>query len=293
MRRLLFVLAAGLAAAPASAGLGVDGKLTSGPSGYRAASGSVAYDHASGFEGSLGVSGSRSDSSSSTLKSYSGRLGYFTDDWSAGLSGGVTPKADLYRSKQFGADGSWTFLRADGDDSWALTADLAYARINHEDEAVTCPAGRRRCLRRGLPATVLIELDQNDLTAGLRARRGPWSLAFSGTSNLYDQSIETLTAPRGRTLPGLASTVEGYPSSNLFAKVARDLGSRFWAWSSASRTSFHLGEPVLLSLELGAGAALGKGFELSLSGSRQKNATDPVGHYVTAGLAWRFQPSDD
>lgn len=293
MRRLLLVLTAALAAAPAAAGLGVDAKLTSGPNRYRAAAGSVVYDHPSGFEGSLGASGSRSDSSSTTLKSYSGRVGYFTDDWSAGVSAGITPKADLYRSRQFGADGSWTFLKADGDDSWALTADLSYARINHEDEAITCPAGRRRCLRRRLPATVLIELDQNDLTAGLRARRGPWSLTFSGTSNLYDQSIETLTAPRGRTLPGLSSTVEGYPSSNLFAKVGRDLGSRFWAWSSASRTAFHLGEPTLLSLELGAGASLGKGFELSLSGNRQKNATDAVSHYVTAGLAWRFQPSDD
>lgn len=286
-------MAAALAAAPAAAGLGVDAKLTSGPGGYRAAAGSVAYDHPSGFEGSFGASGSRSDSSSTTLRSYSGRLGCFTDDWSAGVSAGVTPKADLYRSKQFGVDGSWTFLRADGGDSWGLTADLSYARINHEDEALTCPAGRRRCLRRGLPATVKIELDQNDLTAGLRARRGPWSLTVSGTSHLYDQSIETLSAPRGRTLPGLASTVEGYPSSNLFTKAARDLGSRFWAWASASRTAFHLGEPTLLSLELGAGASLGKGFELSLSANRQKNASDPVGHYVAAGLAWRFQPSED
>lgn len=292
MRRLLLGLAVALAAAPVRAELGVDAKLTSGPNRYRAAAGSVAYDHASGFEGSLGASGSRSASSSTTLKSYSGRVGYFTDDWSAGVSAGLTPKADLYRSRQFGVDGSWTFLRAEGADSWGLTADLSYSRVNHEDEALTCPAGRRRCLRRGLPATVKIELDQNDLTAGLRARRGPWSLAFSGTSSLYDQSIETLSAPRGRTLPGLASTVEGYQSSNLFAKVGRNLGSRFWAWSSASRTAFHLGEPTLLVLELGAGASLGKGFELTLSASRQKNATDPVGHYVGAGLAWRFQPSE-
>lgn len=283
---LAFVLAT-----PASAGLGVDTKFTSGPSRYRAGSASVAYDHSSGFEGSVGASASRSDTSSTTVQSFNGRVGYFTDDWSAGLSGGLTPKADLYQSYQYGTDASWTFLRRD--EGWALTADFSYSRIHHEDGAPTCINGRKKCLRRNLPAVITKELSQNDLTGGLRAASGPWSLTLAGTSSLYDQDVEALAAPRGRTLPGLASFVEGYPSSNLFAKVGRNLGSRFWAWSSASRTTFHLGEPVMLSLELGAGASLGKGFELSLSGNRQKNATDKVAHYVSAGLAWRFQPSDD
>lgn len=287
----LALAALALAAVDGRAGFGADTKLTSGPSRYRAAAASVAYDHASGFEGSLGGSASRSDASSTTLKSYSGRVGYFTDVWSVGLTGGLTPKADLYESYQYGTDASWTFLRQD--EGWTLTADFAYSRIHHEDGAPTCVNGRRKCLRRNLPAVISKELSQNDLTGGLRARRGPWSLTLSGTSSLYDQDVEALAAPRGRTLPGLASMVEGYPSSNVFAKLGRDLGTRFWAWSSASRTDFHLGEPALLSLELGAGATLGRGFELTLSGNRQKNAADPVSHYVSAGLAWRFQPSED
>lgn len=290
MKSLLLALAL---AAPASAGLGVDTRFTSGPSHYRAGSGSVSYDHPSGFEGSAGASASRSDTSSTTLQSFTGRFGYFNDVWSAGLSAGITPKADLYRSFQYGTDASWSLLPSDGQESWGLTADFGYSRIHHEDEAPLCPNGRKKCLRRVQAATRLIELTQNDLTGGLRARRGPWSFTASGTASLYDQDVERLAAPRGRTLPGLASTVEGYPSSNLFAKVARELGSRFWAWSSASRTAFHLGEPVMLSLELGGGASLGKGFELTLSGNRQKNVTDKVAHYVSAGLAWRFQPSDD
>ncbi|TPW21320.1 MAG: hypothetical protein FD126_804 [Elusimicrobia bacterium] len=298
MKSLLLTLLAlsvveGLAAAPAAAGLGVDTKFTSGPSRYRAGSGSVAYDHPSGFEGSAGASASRSETSSTTLKTYNGRVGFFTDTWSAGLSAGLTPKADLYRSFQYGTDASWTFLGHEGENHWGLTADFAYTRLHHEDEAPLCPNGRKKCLRRVQAATRLIELTQNDLTGGLRARGGPWTFLVSGTASLYDQDVELLAAPRGRTLPGLASTVEGYPSSNLFAKVGRELGERFWAWSSASRTAFHLGEPAMLSLELGAGASLGKGFELTLSGNRQKNATDPVAHYVSAGLAWRLRPADD
>lgn len=292
MKSLRVGLLLALGAAPAAAGtFGADAKLTAGPNRYRGAGVSAAYEHPAGWEGSLGANVSRSAASSTTLAAYSGRLGYFTDAWSAGVFGGLTPKADLYAANSVGADASWTFLRAEG--GWELAADLAYARIHHEDEAPTCPLGRRRCLRRNLPATRLVELDQNDLTGGLRARRGPWSLTLSGTSSLYDQGLDTMAAPRGRTLPGLASAVESYPASNLFAKLGRDLGTRVWAWGSAARTTFHLGEPALLSLELGAGASLGKGFELSLSANRQKNSADPAGHYVSLGLAWRSAASDD
>ncbi|TBR21035.1 hypothetical protein EPO15_11280 [bacterium] len=290
MKTLLLAL---LLAAPARAGLGVDTKFTSGPSRYRAGSGSVSYDHPSGFEGSAGASASRSDTSSTTLQTFNGRLGYFTDAWSAGVTGGLTPKADLYEAYQYGADASWNFLGLGGEEEWTFWGDFAYNRIHHEDGAPTCVNGRRKCLRRNLPAVVSKELYQNDLTGGLRTMRGPWSLTLSGTASLYDQDVEALAAPRGRTLPGLAAFVEGYPASNLYAKLGRELGERFWTWTSASRTAFHLGEPALLSLELGAGAALGKGFELSLSGNRQKNADDPVSHYVALGLAWRSQGSEE
>jgi hypothetical protein len=282
-----------LLAAPAAAGVGVDTKATAGPDRYRSGAGTVSYDHPSGFEGSAGAAASRSDSSSTTLLNYTARAGYFADSWSAGLTGGLTPKADLYRSFSYGTDASWNFLGPGGPDDWAFWADFSYNRLHHEDGAPTCVNGRKKCLRRNLPATITKKLIQNDLTGGLRVLRGPWSLALSGTASLYDQDVEALAAPRGRTLPGLASFVEGYPVSNLFAKVGRNLGERYWAWTSASRTTFHLGEPALLSLDLGAGAALGKGFELSVSGNRQKNSTDRVSHYVSLGLAWRPRPAED
>lgn len=273
-----------LCAAPAAAGVGLDAKATAGPDRYRGLSAGAAYEHASGFEGSLGASGSRSDASSTTLKTYSLRAGYLGAGWSAGASASKTPKADLYESHSVGADASWTAWETE---AFSVALDAAYTRIHHEDEAPTCPLGRRRCLRRGLPPTRLVKLDQNDATGGLRFKTGPWQVSLAGTASLYDQGLDTMAAPRGRTLPGLASAVESYPRSNFFGKLGRDLGTRAWAWTSASRTAFHLDEPVLLGLELGLGAALGRGFELSLSGTRQKNATDKAAHYVGLGVAWR------
>ena len=85
----------------------------------------------------------------------------------------------------------------------------------------------------------------------------------------------------------MAGAVSAYPSRNFSARVSRELG-RFWFWTGAGHTAFRLDAPALLTLEVGAGAALGRGFELTASGSRQKTSAVPVQHYLSAGLSWRL-----
>ncbi len=238
------------------------------------------------------LSESQSDTSSGTVKTYSGRLAFDTEKWGVGLTAGKSPTLNQYSSAFFGADFSMSFTpfsagggsyggkRAEKEeDDGFLRLDFGggFTGTRHSDDFQGFVRNRRGLL---IPRTKTLTIQQRDLdvTAGASF----WddvSLSGQATFTSYDKDLDKVgarveTAPR---LAGVNSLVQGFPQKSLNARLELTFLPVVTPYGSYTSTTFALGTPPSKDAVAGVYADVSiVEVEVSFDENKQEGTTPPL-----------------
>ncbi len=259
----------------------IGGRRTTGTGGYKGRSGYVQV----GSEWRLRASYTdyTFDGTTTTTRTGSLRASYQGEQLSLGLNASVTPRAEEYRNRAFGAEAGWVFLPADEAaliEEWELNGWWSQTR-HHQS----------------VPATLLIPvqreliINQNDLGLGMSVTALKTTLSLDGSVSLYDQDYfdELNRALRRRPrLSAAASLVNGFPRSNASARLDVEAAKWVTPYVSYARTTFRVGgQPVAHAYGVGGNFRYGPaGLEVGFERSKQRGSPD--NSYLSLGGSVKF-----
>lgn len=289
---ILLLLASLLAAVPAAAQEYADeapplfksgGKVTGGSGGYRARTGYIQ----AGRDWKLRAtySGYEYDGSTSTTHTGTLRASYQGEHLSFGAHASLTPLAQEYRSRGWGADLGWLFTPGDEDeDAWIDEWDVGvfWSQTRHQQTVLATPAN---------PVQREIIINQNDVGGSVSVTTWRLTLSADGYTSFYDQDNFGAINVGARNRPRLAAAadlVNSFPQDGQSGRLDVELTDWLVPYVAVSRTSYvTLRTAASWSLGGGLSARLGDiGIEAGFERNRQAGSDDQ--RYWSLGGSLRF-----
>jgi hypothetical protein len=245
---LLACMAFTLAAAPAWAKTSVSYTHTTGSQSFDEHNLGITLGAGSGTLGG-GFDSFSSDASSGTFKTYSLRLTESVGDGSWEIFGSLTPQVSLYQAKSVGFVIN-SNVPPEDEDTWPGQTEsrLGYTRVWHSD---------------GIPQPV--DVNQNNLFAGLTYGIAKTTLEASYTKSLYDNDISGLSLRPAEyiPIPGVSQAPQDYPDYWVNGKIEQGLFSWLKVWGSYTRVQYKVGSAGQADSYTTGGGLFWNGFNVS------------------------------
>lgn len=259
----------------------IGGRRTTGTGGYKGRSGYVQV----GSEWRLRASYSdyTFDGTTTTTRTGSLRASYQGERLSIGVNMSLTPRAEEYRNRAFGAEAGWVFLPEEEGgliEEWELSG--WWSQTRHHQSVLATPA---------LPIQRELIINQHDLGLGASVTAFKTTLSLDGYATLYDQDyFEDLNrAVRRRPrLSAAASLVNGFPRNGASARVDVEAAKWVTPYVTYALTTFRVpGQPVAHAYGAGGNFRYGPaGLEVGYERSKQRGSPD--NSYLTLGGSVKF-----
>ncbi len=228
------------------------------------------------FDGSTGTTG--------TTRTLGLRLAWQGEAFSAGLTGSVVPRNDMYANRSFGLDGAYVLSLLGEEEEGGLEEIEFSGWWTQTRHSQIIPATLV------LPQERNVVVNQHDLGLAIAVTGWDFTLSVDGSKSHYDEDF-TGQPQAARRRPRLAETlslVNGFPDASASARVDYDGWDAVSPYVSFATTRYKLQpQPASATSGLGAafrykGATLDLGYELV----RVKGSADSK--YFTFGGSFRF-----
>jgi hypothetical protein len=226
----------------------------------------------------------RFDGSTGTTRTLGLRLAWQGEAFSAGVSGSVVPRNDMYANRSFGLDGAYV-LSLLGEDEEGGLEEIEFSgwwtQTRHSQLVPATPV---------LPQQRDVIVNQHDLGLAIAVTGWDFTVSADASKSHYDQDFTGLpqAALRRPRLAETLSLVNGFPDASASARVDYDGWDAVSPYVSLATTRYKL-QPQPASATGGIGAALrwkAATLDLGYELVRVKGSADSK--YFTFGGSIRF-----